>query len=143
VTDTLVIPADLELFLCGYLRDQCAALATQYPVLADFEFTNHEPEVDAADFPAKLGVIRDDSGDWLSVVSQERAIGVSVLMKDPLHASQAARLLVAIVRNCAKVAPGNPVAAVTQSNGPYSVQEDQPRTRLYATHTLIVVGEGL
>jgi hypothetical protein len=143
MTDTLVIPADLELFLCGYLRDECAALAAQYPVLAGFEFTNHEPDEDAADFPAKLGVIRDDSGDWLSIVSQERAIGVSVLMKDPQKASQAARLLVAIVRNCAKVAPGNPVAAVTQSSGPYSVPEDQPRARLYATHTLVVVGESL
>lgn len=137
--DTLVIPADLELFLCTYVR----ALVPNYPLLTGFEFTNHEPDVDAADFPKKLVVFRDDSGDWLSVVSQERSIGVSVLAETDKLAGDVARLLVAIVRNCAAVAHGNPVAAVTQSNGPYSVVEDQPRARYYATHTLVVVGESL
>lgn len=135
----LVIPADLELFLCGYCRE----VAAGFPLLAGFEFDRVEPDEDSADFPKKLVIIRDDSGDWLSVISQERSIGVSVLAENDKLAGDAARLLVAIIRNCVVVAHGNPVAAVTQSNGPYSVQEDQPRARYYATHTLIVVGESL
>lgn len=137
--DAIVVPADVELFLCSYLR----TVAADYSLLDGFEFGRSEPNVDAAVFPERLVIVRDDSGPWLSVVSQERSIGVSVLAETDKLAGDAARLLVALVRNCAAVAPGNPVAAVTESSGPYSVQEDQPRARYYATHTLVVVGESL
>ena len=146
MAETRVIFTDLELWAAGYLRQELAALADRYPVAADVEVSNREPDENGDSFPAKLVVVRDDSGPTLSVVSQEKSLGVSTLaatVEMSTDAKQLAALVFAIMNGCAGVEPGNPVAAVTESTGPYLVTEDQPRARMYATHTLIVTGQAL
>jgi hypothetical protein len=143
-SEQLVLHTDLELWAAGYIRARIAELSSRFPVLEGFEVTNREPDEMEPNFPAKLIVVRDDSGPTLSVVSQEKSLGVSTLMgtvEDQADAKLAALLVFAIMEKCASEAPGNPVASVTESNGPYLVTEDQPRARLYSTHTLIVTGQ--
>jgi len=139
-----ILHADLVLWACSYVREQLAILSTRYPVAAGVEVTNREPDENGDAFPAKLVIIRDDSGSTLSVISQEKTLGVSTLMgtvEDGVNASFLARLVFAILSDCASTAPGNPVASVSESNGPYLVGEDQPRARFYSTHTLVVTGQ--
>lgn len=143
-----VLHADIELFLTTFLRREVLdpALVAKYPQLAGFEFTNREPDEDSSTFPAKLVVVRLDSIDWTSLTTADATLGVSVLMGSVTSAYDsgvAARVIHAITRDCARVEVGNPVAAVTESNGPYAVPEDQPRARWYSTHTLSVVGQEL
>ncbi len=145
-SETRVIYSDLELWACAYIRQQLAILAPRYPVAAGVEVTNREPEEADPHFPAKLVVVRDDSGPTLSVVSEEKSHGVSTLagtVESQADAKNLAALVFAIMDGCAGVEAGNPVAAVTESQGPYLVTEDQPRARMYATHSLVVVGQAL
>lgn len=143
-----VLKADIELFFTRFIRAELldSALLTKYPVLAGFEVSNVEPPEDASTFPAKLVVVRlvGDADDDLNLSDVD--ISISVLMGSPSNLadpSLAARVIHAIVRDCARVEAGNPVAAVTESNGPYAVPESQPRARLFSTHRLRTVGESL
>lgn len=148
MTGPSILDADIELFLTGYIRAAIRQpdLLAKYPVLANFEVSNREPAVDDDDFPAKLIVVRNDGNTSTSLTTGNCSVGVTVLMGSVEHvgdASLAARIVHAIVKNCAQVEAGNPVAAVTASTGPYAVAESQPRARLYATHDLATVGASL
>lgn len=146
MAETRVIFTDLELWAAGYIRQELASLVDRYPVADGVEVSNREPDENGDGFPAKLVIVRDDSGPTLSVVSQEKSLGVSTLaatVEMSTDAKQLALIVFAIMNGCAGVEPGNPVAAVTESTGPYLVTEDQPRARMYATHTLIVTGQAL
>lgn len=138
---TRTIQANIELFLADYIRREIRQpdLLAAYPLLVGFEVSNREPEVDAKDFPAKLIVVRDDGTTPTDIITGSTSVGISVLMGDPKRekdASLAARIVHSIVRDSARVEPGNPVAAIFESNGPYSVPEEQPRVRFYSTHEL-------
>ena len=145
---TAVLQDDIGAFLIGYIRREIRLpeMLAKYPVLEGFEVTNVEPDEDAGSFPEKLIVVRDDGTTPTELVTGESDVGVSVLMGSPqltADSSLAARVVHAIVRDCARVEAGNPVSYVGQSNGPYLVPEDQPRARWYSTHTLSTVGESL
>ena len=148
MTGPRTIQADVELFLTAFIRREIRDpdLLAAYPVLAGFEVDNREPGLDAADFPAKLIVVRDDGTTPSGLVVGSTSVGINVLVGDPKwqkDASLAARVVHSIIRDCARVEAGNPVAAVLDSNGPYTVPEDQPRARFYSTHELATVESAL
>lgn len=139
MADPLVIHDDLELFLTGWYRDALAARPET--VCRDVAVSNREPEPGQV-FPARLLVIRDDGGPDTSLLTAERSVGLSVLAgtkANPRDANDLARIVHALRLAIPSVDPGNPVAAVLESNGPYAVVEDQPHARRYLTLTLSVV----
>jgi hypothetical protein len=145
---TAVLQADIGAFLIAFIRREIRRpeMLAAYPVLDGFEVSNVEPDEDASTFPEKLIVVRDDGTTPTEIVTGESSVGVSVLMGSPQltgDSSLAARVVHSIVRDCARVEPGNPVAAVGDSNGPYLVPEDQPRARWYSTHDLLTVATEL
>jgi hypothetical protein len=141
VADRVAHLDDLELALTKHVRASLAA--HQDPVCAGVVVSNREPSAGTPQ-PTKLVVIRDDSGPDLSVVTAERAIGVTTLLgtkEQPQDAKRLAGIVHAIMRGAASLNPANPVAAVTASNGPYPVVDPSLTYRLYSTFTLIVVGQ--
>lgn len=144
MADPLVTHSDLELFLTGWYRAALAGLAASHPVCAGVMVTNREPSTGT--FPAKLLVIRDDGGPDTSMLTADRSVGLSVLAgtkENPKDAIDLALIVHALRSQIPAVAPGNPVAAVVDSNGPYPVPESQPRSRRYMTFTLSVVATAL
>lgn len=141
-----VLHADVELFLTGWLRNELAT--REEPYAAGVVVSNKEPasHPDAPPFPARLVVIRDDGSTRTEVVTDEVSVGVSVLAgskEDGRDASNLARLVRALIEDCPSADPANPIAAVLQSNGPYPVDEDQPRSRYYLTFVMSRVGRAL
>lgn len=144
MAEPLVAHADLELFLVGWYRTALAALAATHPVCAGVRVVNREPT--EGPFPAKLLVIRDDGGPDTSLLTGTRSVGLSVLAgtkENPKDAVDLALIVHALRNQIPAVAPGNPVAAVLESNGPVPVPEAQPRSRRYLTLTLSVVATAL
>lgn len=142
--DPLVIHSDLELFLVGWYRDALQQLAEAHPVCAGVEVDNKEPA--DGDFPAKLVVIRDDGGPDTSLLTAQHTVGISVLAgtkEMPKDAIDLALIVHALRTQIPAVAPGNPVASIEDSNGPYPVAEAQPRSRRYMTVTMTVVAAAL
>lgn len=142
MADPLVAHADLEFFLTGWYR---AALAARPEgVCRNVVVDNKEPS--AAPFPARLLVIRDDSGPDTSFLTAERSVGLSVLAgsrMNPKDANDLARIVHALRSQIPSADPANPVAAVVDSNGPYPMEEAQDRARRYITLTLSVVASAL
>jgi hypothetical protein len=104
------------------------------------------PTAPAASPPAWQVIIRDDSGPDTSAITQRVSIGVSVLAgaKDnPDPANELARFVKAILRDAASTDPGNPIAAVLGSLGPYPVPESSEHARRYMTFDYSVVGTPL
>lgn len=133
-----VIYSDLEMFLTGFIRAELAAVGT---ALAKDVFVSNQ-------FPSparpKTVVVRDDSGPSTSVITREPTVGITVLAgSDPSQGKEAtdlALLVQAVVSDCARAAPGNPVAAVLESTGPYKVPDETGQPRRYMTFTLSVTG---
>jgi hypothetical protein len=77
------------------------------------------------------------------LVTKNPTVGVTVLGSDTYNKAQTtelALLVCAIVEGCARVAIGNPVAAVLNTNGPYKVPDDTGFPRRYMTFELSVTG---
>lgn len=135
-----VAPPILELWLTRYVR------TVVLPALGrtDVEVTNKEPA--EGEFPAALIVIRDDSGTSESIITSERSVGVSVLEGTRLHDMPALTLAGSVFAWLTdrelpiEAGPDCPIAAVRETNGPYSVPEAQDRTRIYFTTSYVVVG---
>lgn len=134
----MVIHSDLELFLTGFLR-------------AELALRGHSGVYVGNTFPTttkgEAVVVRDDSGPDTSVLTKEPSIGITVLAGSDISAGKAATdlalLVHAIMRTASRVEPGNPVAAVLTSNGPYKVPDESGQPRRYMTFTLSVVGSPL
>lgn len=138
-----VIDADIEAFLTGWLRRELALRSEAYCL--GVKVSNREPPPDTA-FPERLVVIRYDGGPDTSILTSEASVGVSVLAgtkDDPQDANDLARMVKALLKDCAATEPGNPISAVLTANGPYPVPEDQPHARRYMTFTLALVGQQL
>lgn len=142
-----VLPPDVELYLTRWLRDQ---LADRNDVPAGGRVATREwkpPTGDPGATPPTWQVIvRDDSGPDTSVITQEISVGISILAgtkENPTAASSLARLVKAIMRDAAGLQPGNPIAAVIGSLGPYAVAEETTYARRYMTFDLSVVGTPL
>lgn len=133
-----VIHADLELFLTDWYRTAFAERAESY--LAGLEIDRVERD------GGPLLVIRDDGGANDEFLTADRQVGLTGLAgtrANPSDAMAIVRLAVALRTRIPSPDPGNPVSAVTDSNGPYLVDEDSDRARAYATVTFRVVGTPL
>jgi hypothetical protein len=141
-----VIFSDVELFLTGRIRARLAAIVAgpegPYKALAAGVYVG-------ATFPPtrrpKTVVVRDDGGATTGLSTQETSVGVTVLAGDDntqgQEATDLAKLVAAIVAGCAGVEPGNPVAAVLSTNGPFRATEESGQPRRYFTANLAVTGK--
>lgn len=161
-----VIQADVELFLTGWLRRELAARPEEF--CRGVKVSNREPEPaqvkadpfpgvtqsvpmflgaeSSGYFPDRLVVVRIDSPTRTSIITDNVAVGISVLAgtKDnPQVVNDLSRMVCALVKDCAAVEPGNPVAAVLDVNGPFPVDERQQVARRYMTVVLSCVGSAL
>lgn len=128
------------MYLTGRLRREVAARPESY--CSGVQVGNKEPGPNVP-FPKRLIVVRDDGGPATSLVTAERQTGISVLCENELDADNLAAMVLAIATDVADMEPGNPIAAVLESNGPYAVPEEQPRFRRYMTVTYSVAGKAL
>lgn len=137
--DPLILFDDLELFLTGWFRTALAARPE--PVCADVEVVRTEPAGDASTWPAKVLVIRDDGTTDDEILTGDASIGLTVLAgtkANPKDAKDFARIVYAMLLQIPSGDPLNPVAAIGTRNGPFLVDEAQPRARVYMTATLRV-----
>ncbi|UTT53809.1 hypothetical protein [Microbacterium maritypicum] len=140
---TAIIHDDLELWLTGWLRAQLAARPEA--VCRDVKVDNKEPGPND-EWPKRLVVVRDDGSSEVELNVDSAALGVTIFAGTkvlPKEANDLARIVRALIRDCARVEPGNPVAAVTASAGPFKVDDERPEARRYLTFELAVVGSAL
>lgn len=142
---TIPIYSDLELFLASWYRPRLEAHPEE--LLHGFEVDNKETA--NGPFPAKLLVIRDDSGPADFYIG-ERALGLSVLMDNkqrPGDAKKALSIILGMLWDLpapsAGESPRNPIASIETVNGPYPIDEAQDRARQYGTATVLVTPEYL
>lgn len=140
---TAIIHDDLELWLTGWLRTQLVARTE--PVCRNVKVDNKEP-LPGNEWPARLVVVRDDGSSEVELHVDSASIGVTVYAGTkvlPKDANDLARIVRALIRDCARAEPGNPVAAVTASAGPFKVDDERPEACRYLTFELAVVGSNL
>lgn len=140
-----VIFSDLELFLTDFIRDELAALAgNPYPEVFVSNRFFEPDEDDPQPEPPFQVIVRDDGGPDTSIITNQPSVGITVLGgDDPTQGKEATDLALvvkAIVKDSARVEPGNPVAAVLAATGPYKVTEESGRPRRYMTFELSVTG---
>ena len=138
---TAIIHDDLELWLTGWLRSQLAARTE--PVCRDVKVVNKVP---AGVLPPRLVVVRYDGSSVEELHVDSAAVGVTIYAGTkalPKDANDLARIVRALIGDSARVEPGNPVAAVTASNGPIPVADEGERAVRYLTFELAVVGSAL
>lgn len=144
MTGPVVVQADLVLWLTGWLREQLAGRPEE--VCAGVEVGHREPDVKSGEFPARLVVIADSGSTGGDLLLADGSIRVSTLAgspESPKECIDLSRIVHALVRSCAGLEPGNPVAAVVASRGPMAVPEEHPRARRLSTFDLSIVGSEL
>ncbi|NVM97827.1 hypothetical protein [Arthrobacter sp. SDTb3-6] len=131
--------ADLELFLTGFIRSELALIGT--PVTQGVFVSNAFP----ADARPKLVVVMDNGGPSTSIITSQPSVGITVMAGDDpsqgAEAKELARLVKMIVKDSARADPGNPVAAVLNSSGPFRITEEGGQPSYYLTFELAVVGQ--
>lgn len=136
-----IIHEDLELFLTGWLRAQLAARPE-----AVCQGVKVDNKVPAGTLPSKLVVVRYDGSSVEELHVDSASVGVTVYAGTkalPKDANDLARIVRALIGDSARVEPGNPVAAVTASNGPIPVADEGEKAVRYLTFELAVVGSPL
>lgn len=136
-----IIHEDLELFLTGWLRAQLASRPEG--VCQGVKVDNKVP---AGTLPSKLVVVRYDGSSVEELHVDSASVGVTVYAGTkalPKEANDLARIVRALIGDSARVEPGNPVAAVTASNGPIPVADEGEKAVRYLTFELAVVGSPL
>ena len=134
-----VIFPDLEAYLVR--RMQADLDARDEECARDVLVDRREP--DPSDpFPDRLVVVRDDSGDT-GFITGDRSVGISVLCADEGDCADLSRLVMALAWQVPGLERGNPVTVTQSSNGPFWVEEAQPRFRRYMTFVYGVAGEPL
>ena len=139
-----VILPDLVEWLTGWLYRELEARSEPYA--RGVVVSNREPDVGSANFPERLVVVGDSGSTDRDLLLSDASLRVSVLAgskEAPKECVDLARLVHALVRDCARFEPGNPVVRVVASRGPMSVPEDHPRARRLSTFDIAVVGSPL
>lgn len=135
---TAIIHADLELWLTGWLRVQLDARPE-----AVCQGVKVDNKVPAGVLPSKLVVVRYDGSSVEELHVDSASVSVTVYAGTkalPKDANDLARIVRALIGDSARVEPGNPVAAVTASNGPIPVADEGEKAVRYLTFELAVVG---
>ena len=138
MADPLVLHSDLAMFLTQWFRAALAARTEEYchGVVVTIRET---------DAPRQL-IVRVDGGPDTSVISAEKDVGLSILAgtkENPKDAIDLALMVHALRSQIPGLEPGNPVAAVISSQGPFAVADLQPMARQYITLVLAVTGTPL
>lgn len=136
----LVVMDDLELYLTGWFRARLAGRTE--PFLQGFQVGRVEPPLQS--LPPRLLIVRDDGTSHDELLTGEASIGLTVLAgtkENPKDALDAARFIVALAKQLP--APRTPVTRFLGATGPYLVDEDAERARVYAPVSLAVVGRPL
>ena len=138
----LVVPPDMELFVCGWLREALTGRGW------NVEVGNREPPDSKYPLARPLVVVRDDGGPQTEAVTFDRSISVSVLggtRGDSYETMRLAREAYALLASDRiALAEGSPIAAVDRAsgtNGPYRVVEDPDTTAAYMSLTYRIVGQ--
>lgn len=135
---TMVLPPDLESFLCAHLR----AHLTDVPGL---QAGDKRPQDYTGTFP--LVVVRDDGGSQAERVMFDRSLGVTVTAGTRSNngpAKRLARRVYALLTDPSIVSvPGSPICAVVEDgcNGPYPVSEELDVACYYLAVEYSAVGD--
>lgn len=130
----MVVPPDLELFLCGYLS-----------AVLGIEVGNRQPS--GYDGSSSLAVVRDDGGSKTGEVTYDRSVGVTVYAGNRQSTAESGRLarraFSALTSSTIVFEKGSPIAAVIEDgcNGPYRVTDEHDSTSSYMTVEYSVVGD--
>lgn len=138
--DPLASFDDLELFLLDWFRTALAARPEAEASGVDVVRT--EPSGDSSTWPERVLVIRDDGTASDYFLTGSASLGFTVLAgtrENPKDAKDLARLVYALIPQIPSGDPANPVSAVYARNGPFLVDEEQKRARVYTTAELGVV----
>lgn len=135
---SLVLPPDLEMWLCDYLRTKLE------PSFGTIRVSNREPADYSGSYP--LVVVRDDGGSQSNRVLFDRSVGVTVRYGSRA-APKACRDLAARIYSLLTDPEicridGSPVAGIDEDgcNGPYAVAEDANIARYYTVFEFSAVG---
>ena len=134
---TQVIPPDMELWACTYLRGHLKDVA-------GLKVSNREPDGYDGSYP--IIIVRDDGGSQSDRIVFDRQLGVNVRM-GPRSRPKPCRDLAARVYGLLTdpditLQADCPVAAITWDgcNGPYPVSEDSDIARYYLIAEYSAVG---
>lgn len=145
-----LIDPDIELFLTREIRARLAVIAgAEFPANSGHVSNRRwsPPEATpATPPPAWQVVVRDDGINDIDLTLGDAGVGIVCLagsQDNPGPAIRLSKLVKAIVKASPRVEPGNPVAAVLDFAGPYSVAEDSQYEQRYMTCSLAVVSTPL
>lgn len=145
-----LIDPDMELFLTGEIRARLATLAAaEFPTASGFVSNRRwtpPASTPTATPPTWQVIVRDDGITDVDLTLGDAGIGIVCLagsQDNPGPAIRLSKLVKAIVKASPRVEPGNPVAAVIDFSGPFSVAEDSQYEQRYMTCSLAVVSTPL
>lgn len=136
---SVVLPPDLEAWLCDYLRDKLE------PSYSTILVHVREPDDYNGSYP--LVVVRDDGGSQSNRVLFDRSIGVTVRYGSRTLPGDcrdlAARIYGLLTDPEICSLDGSPIAAIEEDgcNGPYFVAEDADIARSYLTVEFSAIGD--
>lgn len=137
----MTIPPDLELFLCGWLKERLTDVD-------GLQVGNRPPESYRGQHP--LIVIRDDGGAMLGLGRFDRSVGVTVYgwtRSNSQPCMDLARRVMGLLTDQQLISPlgtpGSPVESVTEDgcNGPYATTDDLDTAAVYMTVEYTVTGQ--
>ncbi|TPF87445.1 hypothetical protein BW13_00925 [Bifidobacterium sp. UTCIF-37] len=137
---SVVLPPDLELWLCQYLRSKL----TDVPGV---QVGNKRPDPVILPDTVPLVTIRDDGGYRDDFAAFDRSIGVNVYgwsrSNDKPCKDLARRVFGLLADPDIATVPGSPIINVDGSscNGPYPVTEDEQYAHYYLIIAYTVIGE--
>ncbi|MGL3804719.1 hypothetical protein ACSYDW_01340 [Paeniglutamicibacter sp. R2-26] len=139
-----VLPPKPLRYLCHHIRTELTALADdRFPRVF---VGGREPPAAAGHWDTAV-VLRVDGSVRTSAVTREVTVGVRVRagddLDDPGPAEDLAGLVLAFLENVAGTQPGNPVAALVSSSGPFNATEPGTQPVQYFTISFSMVGEVL
>lgn len=136
---TLILPPDMEEFLCQYLRSHITGIT-------GLQVGSKKPPDYQGQYP--LITIRDDGGGADGLGQYDRTIGVNIYgwsRQDEKPCKDLARLVYATLTEqpAIALAEGSPIISVDDSacNGPYPVSDDSDTANYYLIVEYSAIGE--